>query len=54
MKFQYVKYLALGTYSSISPKIEAYVSKKLGLIPEEVSTQIIPRDRHAYFFQCYL
>ncbi len=42
----------VGTYSSISPDIEAYVAKKLGLIPEDVSTQIIPRDRHANFFMC--
>jgi len=40
----------VGTYSSISPKIEDYVAKKLGLTAEIVSTQIIPRDRHAAFF----
>ena len=40
----------VGTYSSISPSIEAYVAKKLGLKTEDVSTQIIPRDRHAAFF----
>ena len=40
----------VGTYSSISPKIEEYVSKKLRLKPEVISTQIIPRDRHATFF----
>jgi adenylosuccinate lyase len=40
----------VGTYSSISPSVEAYVAKKLGLKQEDVSTQIIPRDRHAAFF----
>ena len=40
----------VGTYSSISPSVEAYVAKKLGLKTEDVSTQIIPRDRHAAFF----
>ncbi|MDC1194626.1 adenylosuccinate lyase [Pseudomonadota bacterium] len=41
---------AVGTYAHIDPFVENYVSKKLGLIPEEISTQIIPRDRHAMFF----
>ena len=41
---------AVGTYANIDPKIEEYVCKKLGLIPESISTQIIPRDRHAAFF----
>ena len=40
----------VGTYSSVSPKVEEYVAKKLKLKPETVSTQIIPRDRHANFF----
>ncbi len=40
---------AVGTYAHLSPKVEAYVCKKLGLQVEPVSTQIIPRDRHAYF-----
>ncbi len=40
----------VGTYSSISPSVEDYVAKKLGLKSENVSTQIIPRDRHAAFF----
>ena len=40
----------VGTYSSISPSVEACVAKKLGLKTEDVSTQIIPRDRHAAFF----
>ena len=41
---------AVGTFANISPKIEIYVSKKLKLKPEPISTQIIPRDRHAYYF----
>jgi len=38
---------AVGTYSQISPKVEEYVCKKLGLTPAPISTQIIQRDRHA-------
>jgi len=41
---------AVGTFAHISPNIEKIVSKKLGLKPETISTQIIPRDRHAYYF----
>ncbi len=41
---------AVGTYAAIDPKVEAIVAKKLGLSVEPVSTQIIPRDRHAMFF----
>ncbi len=41
---------AVGTFANIDPKVEAYVAKKMGLIVEPVSTQVIPRDRHAYFF----
>ena len=41
---------AVGTFANIDPKIEVYVSKKLKLKPEPVSTQIIPRDRHAHYF----
>jgi len=41
---------AVGTFAHIDPYVESYVSKKLDLIPEEISTQIIPRDRHAMFF----
>ena len=41
---------AVGTYANISPKIENYVAKKLKLKAEPISTQIIPRDRHAYYF----
>ena len=40
----------VGTYNSIDPSIENYVASKTNLIPETVSTQIIPRDRHAVFF----
>ncbi len=40
----------VGTYNSIDPRIEQYVAKKLKLKSEDISTQIIPRDRHAYFF----
>src|SRR5437868_1554499 len=41
---------AVGTYANNDPRIEAYVAKKLGLAIEPISTQIIPRDRHAMFF----
>ena len=41
---------AVGTFSNIDPRVEAHVSKKLGLKPETISTQVIPRDRHAMFF----
>ena len=41
---------AVGTFANVDPAVEAYVAEKLGLTPEPVSTQIIPRDRHAYFF----
>jgi adenylosuccinate lyase len=41
---------AVGTFANIDPRVEEYVAKKLGLAPEPVSTQIIPRDRHAAFF----
>jgi adenylosuccinate lyase len=41
---------AVGTFANIDPSVEAYVAKKLGLVPEPVSTQVIPRDRHAMFF----
>jgi adenylosuccinate lyase len=40
----------VGTYATIDPRIEAYVAEKLGLAREPVSTQVIPRDRHAMFF----
>ena len=41
---------AVGTYANINPKIEIYVAKKLKLKPETISSQIIPRDRHAQYF----
>ena len=41
---------AVGTFAHIDPYVESYVSNKLNLVPEEISTQIIPRDRHAMFF----
>ena len=41
---------AVGTFANINPAVEEHVAKKLGLTPEPVSTQIIPRDRHAMFF----
>jgi len=41
---------AVGTFAHLSPKVEQYVAKKLKLVAEPISTQIIPRDRHAQFF----
>ena len=41
---------AVGTYANIDPRVESYVAKKLKLSVEPISTQIIPRDRHAQFF----
>ncbi len=41
---------AVGTFANIDPQVEAYVADQLGLIPEPVSTQVIPRDRHAMYF----
>jgi adenylosuccinate lyase len=41
---------AVGTFANIDPKVEAHVAQKLGLNIEPVSTQVIPRDRHAMFF----
>ena len=41
---------AVGTFANIDPSVEEYVAEKLGLAPEPVSTQVIPRDRHAMFF----
>ncbi|MCG8560614.1 MAG: adenylosuccinate lyase [Hyphomicrobiales bacterium] len=40
----------VGTFASVDPRIEAHVAEKLGLSPEPVSSQVIPRDRHAMFF----
>lgn len=41
---------AVGTFANIDPRVEEYVCEKLGLEAEPVSTQVIPRDRHAMFF----
>jgi len=41
---------AIGTFANISPRVEEYVAEKMGLKPEPVSTQVIPRDRHAAYF----
>ena len=41
---------AVGTFANLDPAVEEYVCEKLNLIPETISTQIIPRDRHAAFF----
>jgi adenylosuccinate lyase len=41
---------AVGTFAQIDPRIEAHVAAKMGLAPEPISTQVIPRDRHAMFF----
>ena len=41
---------AVGTFANIDPAVETHVCEKLGLVPEPISTQIIPRDRHAAFF----
>ena len=41
---------AVGTFANLDPAVEAHVAEKMGLTPEPVSTQVIPRDRHAMFF----
>ena len=41
---------AVGTFANIDPRVEEYVAEKMGLEPEPVSTQVIPRDRHAMYF----
>ncbi|HZH06550.1 MAG TPA: adenylosuccinate lyase, partial [Lautropia sp.] len=41
---------AVGTFANIAPEVEAYVADRLGLAVEPISTQVIPRDRHAMFF----
>jgi adenylosuccinate lyase len=40
----------VGSFASVDPRVEQYVATKLGLTPEPISTQVIPRDRHAVFF----
>jgi adenylosuccinate lyase len=41
---------AVGTFANLDPAVEAHVATKMGLVPEPVSSQVIPRDRHAMFF----
>ncbi|RAK56492.1 adenylosuccinate lyase [Phenylobacterium deserti] len=41
---------AVGTFANVAPQVEAYVAEKMGLAVEPVSTQVIPRDRHAAYF----
>ena len=41
---------AVGTFANVDPRVEAYVADKMGLTPEPISTQVIPRDRHAMYF----
>jgi adenylosuccinate lyase len=41
---------AIGSFANIDPRVEEHVAAKMGLVPEPVSTQVIPRDRHAMFF----
>jgi adenylosuccinate lyase len=41
---------AVGTFANVDPRVEVYVARKMGLTPEPVSTQVIPRDRHAMYF----
>jgi adenylosuccinate lyase len=41
---------AVGTFANVAPEVEAHVAERLGLVPEPVSTQVIPRDRHAQYF----
>ncbi|MXO85515.1 adenylosuccinate lyase [Altererythrobacter aurantiacus] len=41
---------AVGTFANIDPQVETYVAEQLGLTPEPISTQVIPRDRHAMYF----
>ncbi len=43
---------SVGTYATVDPRVEAHVARKMGLSIEPISTQIIPRDRHAAFFSC--
>ncbi|MCL4766320.1 MAG: adenylosuccinate lyase [Hyphomicrobiaceae bacterium] len=41
---------AVGTFANVDPRVEEYVAQQLGLTPEPISTQVIPRDRHAMYF----
>ena len=41
---------AVGTFANVDPRVEAHVARAMGLTPEPISTQVIPRDRHAMYF----
>ncbi|WP_135079984.1 adenylosuccinate lyase [Terasakiella sp. SH-1] len=41
---------AVGTFANVDPRVEEYVAEQMGLTPEPISTQVIPRDRHAHYF----
>jgi adenylosuccinate lyase len=41
---------AVGTFAHVDPRVEAFVAKRLGLRVEPISTQVVPRDRHAFYF----
>jgi len=41
---------AVGTFANVDPRVEEYVAEQMGLTPEPISTQVIPRDRHANYF----
>jgi adenylosuccinate lyase len=41
---------SVGTFAQIDPRVEEHVAKAMGLVPEPISTQVIPRDRHAMYF----
>ncbi|MEH6630507.1 MAG: adenylosuccinate lyase [Halopseudomonas aestusnigri] len=41
---------AVGTFANVDPSVEEHVAEKMGLTPEPISTQVIPRDRHAHYF----
>jgi adenylosuccinate lyase len=41
---------AIGSFANVDPQVEEHVAAKMGLVPEPVSTQVIPRDRHAMYF----
>src|SRR6195256_4876202 len=41
---------SVGTFAQIDPRVEAHVARAMGLTPEPISTQVIPRDRHAMYF----
>jgi adenylosuccinate lyase len=41
---------AVGTFANVDPRVEEHVARALGLRPEPISTQVVPRDRHAFYF----